>query len=67
MEIMKLIAQLFGRKDSLTPLPSRQIPEAIAPPEPEPIVELHAAKQGRYPGLSGNAHQRRIARRAQGG
>ena len=65
MDYLKLkqrIKQLLGLKTTPPPAPKPAV-EAYSPE----LIEKYAWKpgQGRFPGLSGNAHQRRIARRKQ--
>ena len=68
MDYLKLkqrIKQLLGLKTTPPPAPEAPAPEP-AHYSPE-LVKKYAWEpgQGRFPGLSGNAHQRRIARRKQ--
>jgi hypothetical protein len=67
MRVWQFLVRLWQR------LFKREVPAPVAPTVTPPyspaIIEKYAWKpgQGHYPGLSGNAHQRRTTRRAQGG
>jgi len=63
LKLKQRIKQLLGLKTTPPSAPETPKPAAYSPE----LVKKYAWEpgQGRFPGLSGNAHQRRIARRKQ--